>query len=214
MEMARQIQLKRRSDIHWARKIWHFSGVMLIIVLYHNLSRPLALQLITFFACLFIAVDLLRKHIPSLNEVLLSIFHPVMRENEAKSTAGISYLLAGAFLVIYLFPKNIATIAFLFLAIADPLASYVGLQHGKDKLIGSKSLQGFIAAFIACSLISGIYFMTHNLMIDRLIIVTLISGLIGAFSELVPVLNLDDNLTFPLLSSIGLWFVFFLFGGF
>lgn len=51
-------------------------------------------------------------------------------------------------------------------------------------------------------------------MIDRILIVSILSGLIGAFAELIPIFKLDDNFTFPVVSSIGLWLLFYLFGGF
>lgn len=213
MEITRQY-LKKRSDTHIARKIWHFSGVLLIIVIYHNLSRSLSLQLITFFASLFVLIDVMRAYSPKLNKVLLSLFHPIMREHERSSLAGTSYLLVGTFLIVFLFPKSIVTLSLIFLAVADPVAGYVGALYGKDKIMGEKSLQGFMAAFACCSCLSALFFFIHNMMLDRLLIVSILSGLIGAFAELIPILKLDDNFTFPVVSSIGLWLLFYLFGGF
>jgi dolichol kinase len=206
--------LKQRSDIHLARKIWHFLGVLLILVIYHNVSRSMALQLITFFTCLFVVFDIMRSYFPDVNNFLVSIFYAFMREHERNSLAGTTYLLSGTFLIMFLFPKPIVTLALMFLAVADPLAGYVGVLYGKDKIMGEKSLQGFVTAFICCSVIAGFFFFVHKIMIDRILIVSILSGLIGAFAELIPIFKLDDNFTFPVVSSVGLWLLFYLFGGF
>ncbi|MCB0365686.1 MAG: hypothetical protein H6624_18680 [Bdellovibrionaceae bacterium] len=207
-------QLKQRSDVHLARKIWHFTGVIFILVVYHNVSRAMALQLMTFSACLFIVLDILRGYFPVVNQVLMSVFHPIMREHERNALAGTTYLLSGTFIVMFLFPKTIVTLALLFLAMADPLAGYVGVLYGRDKIIGQKSLQGFVAAFVCCTLIAATYYLSHNMMTDRILIVSILSGLVGAFAELIPIFKLDDNFTFPIVSSTFLWGLFYLFGGF
>lgn len=213
MEMS-QHHLKHRSDIHLARKIWHFVGVLTILVIYHNVSRPMALQLITFVASVFIVFDVLRGFYPSINQALMSVFQPIMREHERHSLAGTTYLLTGAFVVIFLFPKSIVTMTLLFLSMADPLAAYVGVLYGRDKIVGQKSLQGFMAALGCCTGIAATYYLTHNMMTDRILIVSILSGLVGAVAELIPVGKLDDNLTFPVITAVSLWLIFHLFGGF
>jgi dolichol kinase len=49
-------------------------------------------------------------------------------------------------------------------------------------------------------------------MLDRVIVVSLLAGLIGALAELVPIAKLDDNFTLPVMSSLGLYILFYLFG--
>ena len=206
--------LKKKTDPHLARKIWHFIGVIFILIVYHNTSRTLSLQLITFFGGLFILTDILRGYVSEINTLLTALFRPIMRDCEKNNLAGTTYLILGTFFIMYLFPKNIVSLTLLFLAVADPIAGWVGVIYGKDKIVGDKSLQGFIAAFGSCSMIAGFFFFTHNMMSERLLIVSILAGLIGALSELIPVFKLDDNLTFPLLNASGLWLLFYLFGGF
>ena len=208
-----EIELKRRTDIHWARKIWHLGGVLFIVIIYENVSRSTAIPLITFFSLLFIVNDILRQQIPALNRAMIACFHPLMREHERNALAGTSYLLLGCFIIMVLFPKAIVTLSLLFLAVADPMASYIGILYGRDKLLGNKSLQGTAAAFVVCAVISAVYFFIHGLMLERLLIVCCLSGFIGALSELIPIGRLDDNLSFPLLSSSLLWLLFYVFGG-
>ena len=204
---------KTKADLHIARKVWHICGVSLIVFLYWSVPRVVALQLITFFAFIFVISDLLRHKIPSLNKFWTKYFNIFMRDYEAQGMAGTSYLMIGSFIIIFLFPRNVVTLSLLFLAFADPIASYVGILYGKDKLIGNKSLQGTIAAFITCTILSCIFFYWQNLMTEQLIIVCIFSGLIGAVSELFPVGNMDDNLTLPIISSALLYGLLYIYGG-
>jgi diacylglycerol kinase (CTP) len=206
-------ELRQRTDLHLARRIWHFCGVMSMVALYAYLSRAAAMQVALQVSIVWIGADFLRLYVPSVNRALTWAFGPFMRESERHQIAGTTYLLAGVTLIIVLFPKEVVLLSLLFLAVADPLASYVGIRYGKDKLIAGKSLQGTLAAFGACLVLSIIYLAVMQLMPERLVIVALLAALIGAISELVPIAKLDDNFTFPVLSASLLTLVFELFGG-
>jgi len=204
---------KQRSDIHWARKIWHFLGVLSILFIYESVPRPVALVTSALVMILFVSLDVARQFNPKLNETLLIFFRPFIREHERNHIAGTSFLLVGVFIIVLLFPRDIVTLALLFLAVADPLASLVGLTMGRDKIVGQKSLQGTMAAFFACTFLAAAFYYSRGLMVERLMIVSILSGLIGAFSELLPVGKLDDNFTFPVVSSSLLYLLLWLFGG-
>lgn len=206
--------LKPRNDVHLARKIWHFLGVIFVAVCYHNMSRTMALQTLTVMGSLIIVVDFLRQSKPALNDFLLRFFSPVMRDSEKHNLTGLTYLVMGVFVIVFFFSKDIVKLSLLFLAFADPIASYCGIRYGKDRLFGRKSFQGTLAAFFCCVLVAGVYFYVSNLMTDRLLIVSVLAGLAGAIAEAIPVGRLDDNLVMPVFSSIMLYGIFFLFGGF
>jgi dolichol kinase len=207
-------QLKPRSDVHMARKIWHFVSVIGLAICYHNMPRGLALFILAFFAIAAVAVESSRQHNATVNKWVIKVFKPVMRENEKKGWAGLTYLVLGVLILVALFPKHIVTLSLLFLAIADPVASYFGIRFGKDRLFGRKSLQGSSAAFFACAVVAMGYYFASNLMVDRLLIVGILSGLVGAVSEAIPIGRLDDNLVLPVMSAALLWVIFYLFGGF
>lgn len=156
----------------------------------------------------------LRKGHSALNTLTLKIFGPVMRKHECHSLTGLSYLFVGAMFVLAVFDRNIVTLTLLFLAFGDPIASFCGIRFGKDKILGHKTLQGTLGAFVACTTIAGIYYYFNNLMAERLLIVAPLSGLIGAVAELLPIGKLDDNLTFPIVGSTLLWILFQVYGGF
>lgn len=207
-------ELKSRADIHIARKVWHFLGVLFITIMYHNLSRPMALQTLTIISAFGIFLDVYRQRSEFVNKIVIKIMHPIMRDSEKSGIAGTTYLFIGTLTIVALFPPTIVTLSLLFLAIADPIASYFGIRYGKDRLFGRKSLQGSMAAFFACTLVSAGYFLVHQTMAERLLIVSLLAGLIGAIAEAIPIGNLDDNLVLPVVSSALLWVVYFFFGGF
>lgn len=214
VELLREAVLKRRSDIHWARKIWHMGGVSIIAALYAYLPESTSLISLSIAWLLFVPADLLRFKYPPLNDFLVHMFRPIMRQHEVNRIAGTSYLLTGVTLVAFLFPREIVLLTMLFLAFADPIASYFGIRFGKDKIFGEKSLQGTLAAFFVCAILT-FYFLSSNwLLMDRLVVVSLLGGLIGALAELIPIWDLDDNFTLPMLSSTALWMLFSVFGAF
>lgn len=206
-------ELRHRDDLHLARRLWHFTGVMAMVVLYFSLTRSQAIRVALEASALWVTLDFLRLQFPQLNSVLTKLFQPVMRESEKNHLAGSTYMFLGVTLIVCLYPREVVLLSLLFLGVADPIASTVGIRFGRDKLIGNKTLQGSLAAFFACLIISVVYLMAMRLMTERLVIVAILSALIGAISELIPVGKLDDNFTFPVISATLLTLVFELFGG-
>lgn len=186
---------------------------MIVFALYWFIPQPKARWVVIAFSAVFVGFDVSRLFIPRLNRFLVVFFAPFMRKSELRRLSGVSSMLIGVTLIIWVFPKQVGLLAILFLAVADPLASYCGIRFGRDKLVGHKSVQGTFAAFVACFVLSVIYLLGMNLMVERLFIVCLLAAVSGAASELVPVFGLDDNLVFPVLSAICLTGLFYVFGG-
>lgn len=201
---------KKRSDVHLARKIWHMSGVAFLFLGWSVLPTWLSLFLLSLAWLAFVPADLLRLYNPRLNTILLKWFKPIMRRNEIDKPAGTTYLLTGVIFIGLMFPHTIVGLALLFLAFADPIASYFGIRYGKDKIFGHKSVQGFLAAYVVCFIITALFLYFNNVA-DYFWVVALLGGLIGALAELIPVAKIDDNFTMPVLGSIGLNFVFTFF---
>ena len=203
---------RKRTDLHLARKFWHFLGVFTIIIIYHNMPHNDALKIMGLITFGTLTSEILRLNFRPINKFVKRYFHPLMRDTERNAFTGVTALFIGTFIIIAIFPRDIVRISLYFLAAADPIASYFGIRYGKDKLLQNKSLQGTMAAFVVCTIISVLFFATHNLMSDRLIISSLLAGLIGATSELVSVGKLDDNFTIPVVSATFLWLMFYVFG--
>lgn len=200
--------LKVRSDLHLARRIYHMIGAGFIAALYYFMPRKEMLILFIGFTILCITVDFVRLKSKKLNDKLLATFGSFIRKSEVNGLTGMTYLTIGVTAIAVIFPKEIVTLSLLMLAVGDPISSIFGILYGKDVLVGKKTLQGTLAGFIACVLVSIIYFTTTGQMQERIILAGLIAGLIGAISELTPVFGLDDNFTFPILSACLLWVQF------
>ena len=201
---------KNRSDLHIARKIWHVSGVFTMFTAWIFLPYWVSMTLLIVGWLAFVPADFMRQKNSQFNRTLSNLFRPIMRSNELNRLAGTTYLITGALVITLLFNKGVVALSLLFLAFADPIASYIGIKYGKDKIFGHKSVQGFIAAFAVCSTLCFI-FLFYNQVQEHLIVVSLLAGLIGALSELIPLAKLDDNFTMPVLSSVGLTLLFYFF---
>lgn len=149
--MEAHMEFKKRSDLHLARKFWHVITVFLMFLVYHYLP-PFWSGVVLILACLiFVPFDFIRKKVPALNQMAMQVFGPIVRQNEVNGIAGTTYLLIGVLVVYLFFPRTIVLMTLLYLAFADPIASFVGIKYGKDKLFRNKSLQGSAAAFFVCA---------------------------------------------------------------
>jgi dolichol kinase len=206
--------LKQKTDMHWARKIWHMGGVSAIAAGAYVLPPFWAgFGLIALWVA-YVPLDFLRLKFPALNDLISHVFKPVMRRHERSSLAGTTYLLSGVLLTYLVFPRSIFFLTLLYLAFADPFASVFGIKFGKDKIFGHKSLQGSLAAFLICGTITFAFLYYNSLFLDRLFIVSLLGGLVGALAEAVPIGKMDDNFSIPVISAAGLYILFSVFGGF
>jgi diacylglycerol kinase (CTP) len=208
---ASKIALPHRLDMHWPRKVWHMAGVLMMFFAYLNTSREVSTICIVSGWSVFVILDIWRKFNPRVQKFVLWLMSPFMREYEHSSWAGTTYLLSGVLLIYFIFPQHIVAISLLFLAFADPIASAVGLKFGKDKIFGDKTLQGFTAAFVVCSLLTYGYLSYFYLHLEWIILISLLAGLLGAFAELIPFGKIDDNFVIPVMSSLGLSVLFFVF---
>lgn len=182
-------------------------------VAYNYFGPKISWVLLLILAGFFIPLDLLRQKQPALNRATVKLFGTFMRRHEFTAVSGMTYLYFGVAFTLLLGNPHIITLTLLFLAFGDPIASFFGIRYGKDKIMANKTLQGTLAAFAVCTIISVLYYYFNNLMTERLLIVAPISGLIGALAELIPIGKLDDNFTFPVVCSILLYGLFLVYGG-
>lgn len=204
---------KNKSDLHMARKIWHMCGVFAIFVGWNLLSSTTALVTLFLVWMMFITVDVIRQRSEFFNQKMMLVFGPIMRSYEVNRLAGTTYLLTGVLTTALFFSPGIVSLSLLFLAFADPIASFVGIKWGRDKIFGHKSVQGFMAAFFVCA-VATYLFLTFKNIYQNAIAGSLLAGLVGALAELIPIGKIDDNFTMPVLSAIGLSILFYFFGFF
>jgi hypothetical protein len=77
--------LKKRSDLHLVRKVWHMTGVLVIAYLHTIIPRNTALLLLTAVSLFTITTDLIRINSVKFNSMVMQLFQPIMRENEVNS---------------------------------------------------------------------------------------------------------------------------------
>jgi diacylglycerol kinase (CTP) len=201
---------KSKSDLHMARKVWHMSGVFTLFACWQSFPYWLSMILLGLAWVSFVPADFLRQRNAKLNKFVSTAFKPIMRGSEYNRLAGTTYLITGVLLIAALFTKEVVSLSLLFLAFADPIASYVGIKYGTVKIFGHKSLQGFLAALVVCFLAT-LAFLFYNDVKENLFIISLLAGFVGAMAELVPLAKIDDNFTMPLMSSLGLASLFYFF---
>jgi len=197
--------LRLRSDLHILRKVWHMSTGLLGLVVFYRTGSNVEL-----FAFLLLALstmafvfEYLRLNYDFINQKTIHLMKPIMRESERNGISGLPFYALGVSLSLFFYQPKIAIISILFLIFADPIASFFGILYGKDKILPNKSLQGTIAAFTVCYLVTFVFGIIHTGSSMNLLVFSIFGGAIGALSELCSQF-VDDNLCIPVLSGLGL----------
>jgi dolichol kinase len=203
-------EFKKKSDLHLLRKAWHMLGVLALFFIWNFLTYPISVYIFIALWLFLVPGDFVRVKYPYYNKMFNTLFRPILRSTELNKLAGTTYLLTSVIFISLTFSHAIVSISLLFLAFADPIASFVGIKWGRHKIFGHKSYQGFFAAFIVCMAVTYFYLSYFN-MTGAILLIALIAGLCGALAELIPLGQMDDNFTMPILSSICLYFLFIFF---
>jgi dolichol kinase len=203
--------LRLRSDLHLTRKLWHIVTGLTGLAAYKrfDLTTEFMAYMLLGFAVAAFAVEYLRLRNEKLNALLMTFMKPVMRESERNSVSGMPFYALGVSLALFFFPERIAILAILFLIFADPIASFFGILYGRDKILPNKSLQGTIAAFTVCYIITLAYGLVYSTPHMGLLVFAIAAGVIGAISEMCSQF-VDDNLCIPVVSGLGLYLVNFI----
>lgn len=207
------LTFKARNDLHVVRKLWHMgTGLVGLGAFYwfEIAQRPMAIFLLGLAAVAF-SVEFARLHIESVNVQVMKLMGPFMRESERNGLSGFPFYALGVGLSLYLFEEKIAILAILFLVFSDPISSFFGVLLGREKILPNKSLQGSLAGFITCYLVSLFYLNAYEQTSIQALAFALFAGLIGSVSELLSIF-IDDNLTIPVFSGLGLTIINQVFG--
>ena len=199
--------LHKRSDLHILRKLWHISTGSLGLFLFMRGGESSTAFWATCVLILAIAgflTDIIRARVPAFNKIILKIAGPLMRRSEREGVSGLPFYALGVSLSLFFFQRDIAIVSVMFLVFSDPISSFFGILYGKDKILPNKSLQGAVAGFFTCYLITLFYVMNNTTLGTHILVFSIVSGVIGSASELVSAFNIDDNLTIPVLSGLGM----------
>lgn len=202
-----ELSLPMRTDLHLMRKVWHMStGLIMVSCLLAGMNQSMALILLGAALVFSILMEVFRLSNAELNKKCIRFFGNIIRSNEVNKVSGMPYYIASSFLAVAIFPRPVAILAILYLALGDPLSSLVGILYSSRsvKIFKGKSLHGTAAGFAVCAISTWIFLRStevHGLALIRL---TLLGGFAGALAELLP-FEIDDNFTIPMISGFILW---------
>jgi len=201
--MLRMAESEKSGDSSYnnsLRRWFHLISISMISLIYglssltwHSVMFPLSVT-----ALVFISFDLLRLHVPYLNNLFQNTFDFILRKHEIHSLSGTSWFLLAAIICIIMFPKTAVTLGFLYLAFGDPTASYVGIRWGK-RGVGNKTWIGSLGFFVICTAIGFPWLLALTTWRNALAIAA-----IPAFISAVVERNLkemDDNLVIPIITA-------------
>jgi diacylglycerol kinase (CTP) len=160
-----------------------------------------------------IVMETIRLKMPVLNEKIVRVWGPFMRESEVNRVSGMPFYIASMLLAIAIFPKPVAILSILYLACGDPIASLFGIVYGHKsiRLASGKSLIGTTAGIVTCALVTFVFLKTIAVTGPALLVLPVVGGLAGGTAELLPV-EIDDNFTIPVVSGFVLWLAFIVMG--
>ena len=163
-----------------------------------GLFLPKSILLITLgvMTLLWLAFELARFAIPTVNRWFFKVFKSYVREAEATGATGALYMIMASFLAYLAFETQIAMLAIAFLAVGDATGAIVGHTVGRTKSL-KKTLEGDMACFLSCIAVGFIFYFS-GLVSDMTLI---IAGSISAtVIEAIP-LPVNDNFMMPLFSG-------------
>lgn len=208
-----QIGPASKGDIQTLRKLWHVGMMVFMAYLYVFVypERETALLLITLIGGPIVLIDVLRLKWRPLNRAVTSVFAPFMRKRELRTVSSMAYFVLAFFLVVALFPKPVAVLSILCLALGDAAACVVGLRFGTESGIKGKSIQGSLACFVVCSILIFVVLTLYGVTTNALPYISVAGGLAATFAELFATKKIDDNLTIPLATAMVIYPLLLLF---
>lgn len=215
---------KTKSNMNAMRKIFHaVSGVTLAMIYELFLTRAQAFFAASVAWVVLTAVEIFRLKFAeasgkrgAVSDFLFGKFKGIARDYEREQLSGMVYYMAGISITVALFPKVVAVLAVLYLALGDPFASTVGIKYGKSigpRFSNGKSLVGTLGGFAICALTTGLYLFSTLQASWTLAIVSLLGGVAAAVPETLcgrinpssgrggPI-DVDDNLAVPIFSGM------------
>ncbi|MCC7441651.1 MAG: hypothetical protein IT285_08460 [Bdellovibrionales bacterium] len=213
-DVVSAVRLRPRHDLHLLRKAWHLGmGLLMVGIYQHSMSREMAVTVLGSVLAGFLMIESARLRIPALNAVSMRVWGPLMRKGEETRMSGLPYYVGATLLAIAIFPKPVAVLCVMFLAIGDPLASLVGILYGDrgPRFASGKSLIGTAAGVAACITVALLFLNGLSMDVLTWLTVSVIGGFVGGTVELLP-FEVDDNFSIPVVSGFVLWLLFLLAG--
>ncbi len=147
--MNKELRLKEEL----LRKSIHIGTSVIPLLYYYGLSKQVIIMISLFLTAGFVTADILRMNFNLARKYFLIVFSSLLRQDEqTKSLTGASWLFLGMTATFYLFSKEAAIPAVLFLTLADPVAAIAGKKYGSDYFFG-KTIEGSLGFYLTASAI-------------------------------------------------------------
>jgi dolichol kinase len=185
------------------RKVFHVFSSSVVPLFYWFLpffataeeGRAFLLIALSFAFMAFLLFDGTRLLFPVCNRFFMTWFSLLIRRSEEKSLSGATFTSLSFLLVVYLFSREIAVTAMLFLSLGDTAAEIAGKNWGPRKYFG-RSLEGMGGFFIVAFPLAWVVLQDWR--------VAFMGAAMGALIEFFS-MGIDDNLTVPMGSAMALW---------
>jgi diacylglycerol kinase (CTP) len=185
------------------RKLQHLLTGIALTYFNYKLGHIIASICITGGVILIATVDILRHRNTEFNAHMIDQFSTILRKEERNERfLGSTYFLTGVMIAVICFDSVVSSLAILYLAFGDPVASISGLMFKSKEIIKGKSISGFLGCWVACTLVTHLY-LTLLVNSNTSAWVSFIYGLIAAISELITgFFDIDDNILIPTFSGV------------
>jgi len=179
------------------RKSTHLLA-LLIPAIYLIFPRAWAIGLMIAANVMIISFEVVRLRRCRIWGALSRIFGKMIRPQEQNGNfTGALYILLAGVLCIVFFNKYIAATAITFIIVGDVASAMVGRKWGKNKLLGSKTLEGSLAFLVVALVIAAaIPHVPWSVGFIGALVATVAEGLS---------IHRDDNLTVPLAAGLTMY---------
>ena len=183
------------APVLWPRRVFHLlaGSILPLGVLFLPLDTVEWLLIAGSLGA--VIAEVLRGLVGGFNDWMMRKL-PFFKETETRQVTGATYMWLSATLLVFVFDKEVAVLALLFLSVGDPFAALIGVRDHRTRRFG-KSLAG-TTAFAVAALGAGLLATLHP---DVPLIWWIAPGaVVAALTELSP-LPFDDNLTVPIVAA-------------
>ncbi len=172
-------------------------GALIIPAGYYflHLERPEMLSIMVPITVAMILIDIARlRRWLFWKAFARKIFSPMVRQHEmAGDFTGATYILLSVCLTVALYDKPIAIAAMAFIIVGDTLAALIGRRFGRHRF-GNKSVEGSLACLAGTVIVAVV-------VPDLPMGILFFGAVVATIVEALP-LNIDDNITVPILSGL------------
>lgn len=194
-------ETRGRYRLKLLRKVLHStSGVLALIFFFFPHKENIFIFALSVLIIVSLSFDMLRLTFPHINEFVFKRLHFLFVERDRNKINSAIYYFMGCLITIIFFPVEYAAIGILFLSIGDTAAAVGGMTLKRwvpFKIPGtSKTIIGSFTFIVITALIA--------LLLGLPLKVALISAVVGAVSEAIPI-GVDDNFTIPFFSTLSIW---------